>query len=680
MTRTHVNRAPLTADEQARMESELTLALTALALLGASRLLEHYRIVGNGVSGLLTLAALITSAAPVVARALKGLFAPSLQAGTEMLVTLAVAASFLSGARVTAVLIPVLLTAVHFFEERSILGGREALEGLKNLKAKTALKLVDGEEIAVDASRLRPGDRAVVKPGMTLPADGQILEGLSHLDEKSLTGESLPREVGPGDQAWAGTVNLDGRLVLKVEKTADQTSFAKILALLDNAQDVNLPELALVDRFLAFYIPFSLAAAALTGLFSQDVSRAVSLLVVCCPCGQLLVSSAPMVAALSEATRRGILIKAGPFLQKLTNVDAVAFDKTGTLTRGELALLNVKAEQGTEEETLLWGARATAGSLHPVARALQNLCPTTADGWAFTEYPGRGCRITKDNLEVLCGNQTWLQGLGYTLPCPAAQGPQNLVVKDGIWLGTLTFGDSLRSEAPQAVARLKNLGLKRAVLLTGDRAATAADIARRCGLDDYAAGLLPEHKVAKLRELQQTCKVMVVGDGVNDVPALKEAYVGVAMGAMGSDAAVETADVALINNDLTNLPRAVELARSTRAVIGQNIALTFGISFTLIVLSAAGVLSPLVAALSHNLGAFAVLANSSRLLGCTEDDRAERQPDEPAAPETDQGEPRADGTDGPDEVLPPAPHSSQKEKPIARWKKHLKPLAKGLHK
>lgn len=622
---THQSLSPLQAT---RVESDLSLALLSLVLLAASALGRRLGL-GESVCGLLAFFALIPAASPVFLRAWRNFFSHQL-ANTELLVALAVVAAFLTGSLTTAVLIPVLLTVVHFFEERSILGSRMAIEGLKTLKAKRAIKVEEGVEVSVDAESLQVGDVIVMKPGMVFPVDGIVTSGLGHVDQKSLTGESLPARVAPGSPVFAGTTNLDGRLEVRVEKTADHTSFAKILALLDEAQEVNLPELALVDRFLAFYIPFSLAAAALVGLFSQDASRAIALLVVCCPCGQLLVSSAPIIAALSEASKWGILIKTGPFLQRLTKVEGVVFDKTGTLTCGELSLVDGGALKGTLAETIAWASRATSGSLHPVARALARQCPLDAEGWQFQELPGKGCRIVKEGQEVVCGSAAWLKSLGYDLPATQPQGPENWVAKDGELLGWLRFGDQVRPEAPTAVTELRSLGLEPLTLLTGDQSEAAGLVAEACGLDGFEANLLPEEKVSHLRQMQEARPMMVVGDGVNDVPALKEAYLGVAMGAMGSDAAIEIADVALMNNDLKNLPRALRLAKETRAIIAQNIALTFAISFGLIGLSAAGVLSPLVAALSHNLGAFAVLANSGRILGCLQDRQpASMEPQEP---------------------------------------------------
>lgn len=610
------DRMPLSAQELKILESKTALALIALACLGAGMWIEFRYPSQQSIAGLIFLIGLLADGLPIFSKAIQGFLSKNSTHGTEMLVSIALIASFISGAQKTAVLIPVILTAVHFFEERSILGGREALESLKKLRASTALLLRDGQLSEVDAQQLQPGDLVMVKPGMVLPADGTVVDGRSNIDQKSLTGESLPLSAKVGDQVWAGTVNLDGTLTLQVERASDQTSFAKILQLLQQAESATIPEARIVDRFLHYYIPFSLVVAALTGLFTHDLSRAITLLVVCCPCGQLLVSSAPMIAALGTAGRHGILIKGSKFIEDLTEVDIVAFDKTGTLTLGELTLTGLCPQENISPQQLLEAAaRSCHQSLHPVAQAIIKAQPKNYDlKGQFTEVAGRGTKFQDQQGLWICGSTGWFQEQGFNVTRPENLGPVNWVAHNGQLLGALTFGDRPRPDAAQAVHKLKTMGINEVGLLTGDNNQAAQTIAKDCGVDWAKADLLPEHKVEQIQQLKQRGTVLLIGDGVNDVPALKEAHIGVALASLGADAAVETADLALMTNDLTLLPFAIDLARRTRKIIVQNITLTFIISFAMIALSAAGVLGPLFGATAHNLGAFAVLLNSGRLL------------------------------------------------------------------
>ncbi|EHM12734.1 MULTISPECIES: heavy metal translocating P-type ATPase [Jonquetella] len=610
----------LTASERERIENRIFLALAALACLFAGLIYRSLFPSQTAVTGFIFLAGCLIGASPAFVAAAQGFLSPNTTNSTEILVTIAILASFVSGSHVTAVLIPVILSCAHFFEERSILGGREAIEGLRRMQAKTALLVEDGAERSVDAASLVPGQIVAVKPGMTFPIDGTVLSGKSNVDQKSLTGESLPQSVKAGDPVYAGTVNLDGPLTVRVDKPADNTSFAKILELMHRAERITIPEARVIDTFLHYYIPFSLAAAGAVGLFTHDISRAIAILVVSCPCGQLLVSSAPMIAALGTASRHGLLIKNSKFIEDLTRVDTVVLDKTGTLTLGELQCTDLQPQPGvTKSELLEAAAVAAKDSLHPISRAVAAAAGTAGSwtDWEVREHSGRGMEARRGGDVILFGSAGWLTEEGFDVPDVSNIGPVSWTAKNGRLLGCLLFGDQVRNSAPEAMGRLRQLGVKRIVMLTGDNDSSAQAVGKACGMDDIRSRLLPEDKLEAVRELRGSGVVLVAGDGVNDVPALAEADVGLALGAMGSDAAVDSADVALMNNDLNHIPFALDLARSTRRIIVQNVALTFSISFVMIALSAAGIVVPLTGAVLHNVGAFAVLLNSSRLLSLT---------------------------------------------------------------
>ncbi|MBR6728257.1 MAG: heavy metal translocating P-type ATPase, partial [Clostridia bacterium] len=378
------------------------------------------------------------------------------------------------------------------------------------------------------------------------------------------------------------------------------------------------------DRFLGYYIPFVLGVAALVALVTRDISKAIAILVVSCPCGQMLVSSAPMIAALSVATKRGVLIKNSKFIEELTEIDTVVFDKTGTITKGELSLTELCPVEGVDTDALLAAATSVAvASTHPVSRAVVDYA--TARGIAFEkeiavkEISGGGVEGTlQDGGVIRFGRREWLESVGCTIPADFAAdalGSISFVARDTELLGCLCFNDTVREDAKSSVAALRDLGAERTVMLTGDRTAPAKRICESVGIDELHAELLPQDKLDRLRELGgDEHGVLVVGDGINDALALREADVGIAMGAMGSDLAIESADIALMNNNLDNIPFVVSLAKKTRGTIYQNLALSILISVTMIGLSAFGIISSLAGSIFHNVGAFAVLLNSSRIL------------------------------------------------------------------
>ncbi len=617
----------LSAEGKRRLAREIVSALISLACLLAG---WGYSVIFPNkptVAAMIYVIGIVVESAGIFAAAIKGFLQKNMTHAMEILVAIAVLACFFDGQYVLAILIPVILNLAHFFEERSIMGGREVIDGLRRMQADTAILLDDdGKETLVDAKKLEIGQKIIVKPGASIPIDGTVVRGESNVDQKSLTGESLPQAVGTGDSVYAGTINLDGVLVVAVSCTYVDTSFSKILDMLEKSESISVPESRLIDRFMQYYIPLILTIAAAVALINRDISAAIAILVVSCPCGQMLVSSAPMIAALAASTRRGVLIKNAKFIEELTEIDTVVFDKTGTVTSGSLSISSCTPVEGVDARELLWAAAAVAvGSLHPVARAVmrsvegrEELLPDLS-GFSVREITGRGMRGVRGDEEICFGSGAWFAELGFTLPaCEAHTGPINWVAKDGRLLGSLCFDDTLRPEAPAVISSLRALGVGQTVILTGDRADAAEQIRAATGVDQAYAQLLPEDKLARVRALrgegENLHRVLVVGDGINDAPALKEADVGIAMGAMGSDTAIQSADIALMNNNLDNIPFAIRVARRTRAIIYQNIVLSFLISFTMIILSAFGVITPIVGAVLHNVGAFVVLINSARIL------------------------------------------------------------------
>ena len=614
--------ADLTRREKRKLSVEITTAMIALVCLVTGLLYKGIFPEQTAVAGLIYSVGVLVEGLPLLATAIRGFLQRAVTNAMEILVSIAVLACYITGQHELAILIPVVLSVVHFLEERSIMGGRDAIEGLKQMQATDAVLETEDGEVTVEVQALKRGDIIIVRPGMGLPIDGTVIWGNSNIDQKSLTGEPLPAAVTVGDTVYAGTTNLDGMIKVRVEKEYQDTSFTKIVSLLEEAQSITVPEIRIVDRFMHYYIPLALIVAALTALLSRNISNAIAVLVVSCPCGHMLVSSAPMIAALAVSTKRGILIKNAKFVEQLTNITTVIFDKTGTITRGELSISGFYLQEAqSREELFARGGCVACSSMHPISRSLMKTLEGEGipyeEGFQVRETAGKGLTGTRGGEEILFGSRHWIESLGYQPEDPhmdTGGGPANWVVYNGRVLGCLMFDDSVRPEAEEVVSRLHEDGMEQTVLLTGDREFAARKVQRQTGIDQVYFHLLPEEKLEHVKRLRQDAHVLAVGDGINDALALAEADVGIAMGAMGSDVAIQSADIALMNNDLNNIPFVMSLARSTKSIMYQNIGIAFSVSLIMMILAAVGVIPALAGAFLHNIGAFVILINSSRIL------------------------------------------------------------------
>ena len=614
--------ADLTRREKRKLSVEITTAMIALVCLVTGLLYKGIFPEQTAVAGLIYSVGVLVEGLPLLATAIRGFLQRDVTNAMEILVSIAVLACYITGQHELAILIPVVLSVVHFLEERSIMGGRDAIEGLKQMQATEAVLETEDGEVTVEVQALKRGDIIIVRPGMGLPIDGTVIWGNSNIDQKSLTGEPLPAAVTVGDTVYAGTTNLDGMIKIRVEKEYQDTSFTKIVSLLEEAQSITVPEIRIVDRFMHYYIPLALIVAALTALLSRNISNAIAVLVVSCPCGHMLVSSAPMIAALAVSTKRGILIKNAKFVEQLTNITTVIFDKTGTITRGELSISGFYLQEAqSREELFARGGCVACSSMHPISRSLMKTLEGEGipyeEGFQVRETAGKGLTGTRGGEEILFGSRHWIESLGYQPEDPhmdTGGGPANWVVYNGRVLGCLMFDDSVRPEAEEVVSRLHEDGMEQTVLLTGDREFAARKVQRQTGIDQVYFHLLPEEKLEHVKRLRQDAHVLAVGDGINDALALAEADVGIAMGAMGSDVAIQSADIALMNNDLNNIPFVMSLARSTKSIMYQNIGIAFSVSLIMMILAAVGVIPALAGAFLHNIGAFVILINSSRIL------------------------------------------------------------------
>lgn len=617
-----LSKERLTDEEQQKIKKQVIKATVSVSCLIVGIIYNLLFPNKTVVPALFYTIGFLIEGIPILIVAIKGILSKELKNAMEMLVVIAIIACYCTGQLVLSILIPLILNIAHFLEERSIVGGREVIDGLRKMNHNMAILYEDGEEKEVPSQSLKAGQTILIKPGVGIPIDGVVLHGKTNVDQKSLTGEPQPEPIEEGDPVYAGTVNIDGQILVRVEKEYVDTSFSKILNLLEEAENISTPESRLIDRFMKYYIPFVLVVAAAVAMFSSDISKAIAILVVSCPCGQMLVSSAPMIAALSVAIKRGVLIKNSKFIEELTEVNAVVFDKTGTITRGDLNLTDVITEENVDKETLLEVALTVAeASTHPISRALKKGAEDVKgrDNFDVKEISGKGMQGTSfDGKEtILFGNKLWMETNEITVPETMAEGlvgSVSYVAYNGTLLGCLCFNDTPREDAKACIQELKQWGAQKIVVLTGDRKESADYICQDMDIDEVRAQLLPMDKLEAIKELKETHTVLAVGDGINDALALKDADVGIAMGAMGSDLAIQSADIALMNNNLDNIPFAVKLAHQTKKIIYQNLALSCLISLVMIIFSALGYISALAGTILHNLGAFVVLMNSSRIL------------------------------------------------------------------
>ena len=502
---------------------------------------------------------------------------------------------------------------------------RRGIEALMDLRPEVAVVRRGGEEVPVPVEDVLPGEVFILKPGSRVPLDGVIVEGSSSLDQAAITGESMPVPRGPGEEVYAGTMNVDGFLAVEVNRMAGETMLARIQRLVEEAEESRSPTEAFVDRFSRWYTPSVIIVAVLVAAvpplvlgepLNLWVYRALVMLVVACPCALAISTPVAMVSAISSASRNGVLVKGGAHIEGMSRAATFAFDKTGTLTEGRLEVVDIQGEE--PREVLRCAASLESKSEHPIAQAILERARSEGvdvpEAKGFKTYLGRGVTATLGGKTYCVGNPRLFTELGIVNGGTEANGNTVILVsEDDRVIGSLALADRLKPGVGAVVSELRRRGA-RVEMLTGDNESTAATVAEKLGVDGYRAGLLPEEKVEAVKSLRDRGPVVMVGDGVNDAPALAAADVGVAMGAMGSDVALETADIALMRDDLSKVPYVLDLSRATMRRIRENIALSLAVKLGIAALALFGFVSLWMAVAVGDMGlSLAVILNSMRL-------------------------------------------------------------------
>ncbi len=620
-----VDAAPglLSSAEQRVLGVRLLLSLLATGCLIVSTVLRYLVPAQHDVADLVAGIAALMVTGPALSAAWHSLRHPDLHGVTDQLIAVAVIAAWAAGDLTTATLLPLVMTVGHVLEERSLLGSHEAIEALGRLTRSRARRLLaSGGVEEIDGQHLVSGDRIELRAGDRIAGDGIVESGISNVDNSTITGESVPIEVGPGAGVLNGSINLDGVLTVRITGVGEETTLGRIVALMQTAEHAKPPITRLLELYAQRYLVLILLLAAGTWFVTNNAVAMLAVLVASCPCALVLAAPATSVAAIAVAGRHGILVKSAAFLEQLASVDSVVFDKTGTVTVGQLRFIAARTAPGVADHDLI----RLAGSLgrrssHPVSRALD---PLAADDERLSiddarERSGFGVTGLIDGEPVALGRPELFEELGIaTSPTPDHDGPIAGVARGTRFLGWILLADDPRPEAPDALGALRALGLQRLSLVTGDRRRVADRIAGLLGLTEVRAEVLPTEKMDHvLAEIAAGHRPMVVGDGINDALALKAGAVGVAMGVQGTDVALASADLVLMTSDLRRLATCVRLSRACRRTTHVNVAI--GLFGTLLVtgLAAAGYLggrAPLVAALLHNGGTLLVMANAGRLL------------------------------------------------------------------
>ncbi len=575
------------------------------------------------------LAACVLSGYPIVRNSVVSTITNK-KLNAEVLVTCALIASIWVGEYVAGAIVVLMMNVGELLEDITIAKTGEAVSSLMALEAETARVIRNGKEMEIDIDGVHVGDLVLVKPGEKIPVDGTVKEGRGEVNQAPITGESVLIVKESGDDVFGGTLNQAGVLKIEVKRVGTETTISKIIELVHKAQAEKPPVERIADSFAAWFTPVMLALSLLVWLVTGEVLRAVTVLVVACPCALVIATPTAVVAGIGNAARRGILIKGGAVLEVIGKLTTFVFDKTGTLTYGFPTVISIRGFGGVSEKNVLsLAGTAERYSEHPLAEAVLQCC-SEKEAWPSDPdesevIVGRGIVAGKDGKEIIAGNERLFKEKGIELTDEAVRFLKDmadsgstgvLIGHESKVVGGLGIADILKPDIYEAIRDIKKLGIKKVIMLTGDNQYVAESISKGVGLDEIVADLLPEDKLKHIKKLKASGeKVAMVGDGINDAPALVEADVGIAMGVIGSDAAIDAADIALTGDDLNKVSEAVALSRKTVSVIKQSLFLSIVMNAVALVFASTGAIGPIVGAIIHNVGSIVVVANSSRLIG-----------------------------------------------------------------
>lgn len=574
-----------------KQKKELLRILIALALFVLGLFLDGWWALS------VMAAAWLAAGSEVAVTAISGIFRCQLL-DENFLMTIASIGAFALGDYKEGVAVMIFFRVGELFEDYAVSRSRKSISSLMDLRPDTAVVLENGEEVEKEPEEVVIGDRLLVKPGERIPVDGRVLEGTGFLDTSKITGEAEPREVVPDMEILSGCVNLSGVLTIEAESAYEHSTVARILELVESASDKKARTERFITRFARIYTPAVVLAAVLLALvpplvfqqpFGEWIRRALTFLVISCPCALVISVPLSFFGGMGAASKRGIVVKGGIVLEQLARLDQAVFDKTGTLTTGEFTVSGV-FPNGMEEEALLrLVAAAEQYSAHPAAKGICRQTNTAGEAEEIEEIPGYGVSAVVGGKRIHAGSRRLMEREGIDPELPSEGATCIYVTVDGNYAGRIELADTIKENAAETMSELRQAGVRRLVMLTGDIESSAKRVARAIGLDEWRAGLLPQDKVTELEELLRTGMVTAfVGDGVNDAPVLTMADIGIAMGGVGSDAAVEAADVVILHDKLSGIPEAKRIGKKSMRIAKENIIFALGVKAVVLVLGALG--------------------------------------------------------------------------------------------